>query len=183
MPRLRRSASRASVSLRVDCPEASRRVIALFASRAPKVSPWTAMMPNSAAVNTRSVMIQSSLTTASPSQRTRRVEMAVRQFDPIRPERSQERRFRSARAEAAADVPLVVGGFLGEEENLAHLYDIVLDAGHLADAGDPPRAVRQSLNLYDQLQRGGDLAADAAHRHRHAGHADHLLQSAERITR
>src|SRR3979490_729427 len=126
MPRLRRNAASASAWLRVDCPEASRRVIAVFVSRAPNVSPWTARMPNSAAVNTRSVMIQSSLTTASPPQRTRRVEMAVRQFDPIRPERSQERGFRSAGAVAAADVALVVGGFLGEAENLVHLYDIVL---------------------------------------------------------
>ena len=52
-----------------------------------------------------------------------------------------------------------------------------------AIAGDLALAVGQARQLDDQVDGAGDLAADRGDRHRHAGHAEHLLEARNRIAR
>ncbi len=68
-------------------------------------------------------------------------------------------------------------------EDLLHLDDVALEPGDLGDAGDLALAVRHARKLDDDADRRRDLPADGCHRHRQTGHADHLLQAGDGITR
>src|SRR5215471_17194554 len=67
--------------------------------------------------------------------------------------------------------------------DLLHLQDVAFHAGDFGDAHHAALAVGQARQLDDDADRGRDLAADAGDRHRQAGHADHLLEARERVTR
>ena len=64
-----------------------------------------------------------------------------------------------------------------------HLQDVAFEAGDLGDRRDLALAVGEALQLHDDADRGGDLAAHRRDRHRHAGHADHLLEARDRVAR
>ena len=55
--------------------------------------------------------------------------------------------------------------------------------GHLGDRGHLALAVGLTLQLHDELDGAGDLAADRGDRHRQAGHADHLLETRDGVAR
>ncbi len=95
----------------------------------------------------------------------------------------QERRPDAGGPEGAADRAALVDRFLDEAIDLLHLQHLALHAGDLADTGDTPAAVRQALELHDDAHGRGDLTPDARNRHRHAGHADHLLEALDGVAR
>ena len=78
-----------------------------------------------------------------------------------------------------------VGAGAGAHEfvDFLHLDDVAFEPGDFGDRGDLALAVGLTLQLHDQLDGAGDLAADARHRHRQPGHADHLLHAGNGVAR
>src|SRR5690348_7345668 len=78
-----------------------------------------------------------------------------------------------------------VGGRAGADkfEDFLHLYDVALKPGHFGDRGHLALAIRLTLQLNDQLDGIGDLAADRGNGHRQARHADHLFETGKSVAR
>ena len=58
------------------------------------------------------------------------------------------------------NIALVIGVFFLKTIDLLHLNYIAFHSSHFAHAGHPPAPVRQTLQLDEQLDRGGDLTAN-----------------------
>src|SRR5579875_2176410 len=116
-------------------------------------------------------------------ERFRRVEVAARDFDAEIDQVAEEARSHACGLEMALHRPVGADAGAHEFVDLLHLDHVALETGHLGNRGHFSLAVRLSLKLYDELDRARDLAAYRSHRHRQAGHADHLLQSREGVAR
>ena len=68
-------------------------------------------------------------------------------------------------------------------EDFLHLDDVAFEPGDLRDRGDLALAVGLALQLHDELDGAGNLAADRGDGHRQSGHADHLLQARDGVAR
>src|ERR1700738_3923918 len=117
------------------------------------------------------------------SQRLRRIEIGARNIDAARDEFGQEARAHAGRREMTLHRAVWRRPGTGIFEDLLHLQDVAFKAGDLGDRGDTALAIGQTLKLHDHLDGGRDLAAHGCNRHRHAGHADHLLETRDRVAR
>src|SRR5215472_7543130 len=95
----------------------------------------------------------------------------------------QEGRPDTGRLERSMNIPLIVDMFFDEPEDLVHLDDFAFHASDLADAHEPTPAVGHAYQLDQQADRRCDLTSNAAGAYGHPGHAYHLLEPLERITR
>src|SRR6266496_108175 len=85
--------------------------------------------------------------------------------------------------EVADDLAGGVDAVLLELEDLLHRDHARLDVGDLGDAGDAPLAVRPAGELDDHVERPGDRLPDQRLRHLNATHADHRLDTRQRVAR
>src|SRR5262249_40606921 len=76
----------------------------------------------------------------------------------------------------AENIAVGVDALALEPEDLLHRDDLGFHSGDLLNADDAAPAVAHSLNLNDDAERRGDLAAQRFHRYFEPGHADHVLE-------
>src|SRR5688572_25969250 len=104
------------------------------------------------------------------------IEMSRRQVDADRLQFRQEGRPDACRSVAPMNGAVLLDGLPDEAVDFLHLDDFALHTGNLRYADHATMSVGQALKLDDDSDRRCDLVADARQGHRHARHADHLLE-------
>src|SRR5690606_34915292 len=110
-----------------------------------------------------------------------RLEILAWELDAHRLQVVEKTRTDAGRLEVADDATVLVRSRAHEAIDLLHLDHVALQARHLGDAGDLALAVGKAGELHDDVDRAGNLAADRGDRHRHTGHAQHLLKAADGV--
>src|SRR4029453_3598055 len=75
----------------------------------------------------------------------------------------------------AAHTSVLLHSLLLEYEDVLRGDHVLFHPDDLGDADDLPRAVAETGDVDDRVERGGDVIAHGAHREREARHEDHRI--------